>query len=311
MNTDFFRHGDLAPTIAAAGLRAVDIGSRGGFDPDLLPIAWAVDGIGFEPEPQAFAQLQATDPAPWRSVRWLPFAIGAANGPATLWIPPDPVGASLLEHDPAVGERFGLSHLTSNCRPLTVDTVTLDHALAGLALPDYLKLDVEGAELSILQAAPQTLAATVAIKAEASFVAARKNQPLVADMDVFLRGQGFELMDIIRPMRWRAQPVAPHPYSWRGQPGYSRGQIGQCDLLYFRRADTLAADRQTLAAGLIAMALGYFDHALPLLTRSGIKADAVAHASRRLGRRVAWQQMRANLRELVPLLRSLLGGVPN
>lgn len=144
MNTDFFRHGDLAPTIAAAGLRAVDIGSRGGFDPDLLPIAWAVDGIGFEPEPQAFAQLQAIDPAPWRSVRWLPFAIGAVNGPATLWIPPDPVGASLLEHDPAVGERFGLSHLTSNCRPLTVDTVTLDHALAGLALPDYLKLDVEG-----------------------------------------------------------------------------------------------------------------------------------------------------------------------
>ena len=310
MNTDFFRRTDLAQTIAAAGLRAVDIGSRGGFDPDLLPIAWAVDGIGFEPEPQAFAQLQASSPAPWRSVRWLPFAIGAANGPATLWVPPDPVGASLLEHDPAVGERFGLSHLTSDCRALTVDTVTLDHALADLALPDYLKLDVEGAELAILQAAPKALAATVAIKAEASFVAARKGQPLVADMDVFLRGQGFELMDVIRPMRWRTRPVAPHPYSWRGQPAYSRGQIGQCDLLYFRRPDHMADQTQALKAGLVAAALGYFDRALPLLVAAGVPAASIGDASRRFGRRVALATIRDHLRDIVPLLRSLTGGVP-
>nr|CAM74086.1 SAM-dependent methyltransferases [Magnetospirillum gryphiswaldense MSR-1] len=314
MNTDFFRHGDLAPTIAAAGLRAVDIGSRGGFDPDLLPIAWAVDGIGFEPEPQAFAQLQAIDPAPWRSVRWLPFAIGAVNGPATLWIPPDPVGASLLEHDPAVGERFGLSHLTSNCRPLTVDTVTPGpRPWPGWPLPRLPEAGCGGGRNCPSCKPPQqTLAATVAIKGR-GVGRPRPQEPAAGGRHgcVLARPRASSGWTSSAPCagdppRWRRIP-----YSWRGQPGYSRGQIGQCDLLYFRRPDTLAADRQTLAAGLIAMALGYFDHALPLLTRSGVKVDAVAHASRRLGRRVAWQQMRANLRELVPLLRSLLGGVPN
>lgn len=50
MTTDFFRSTPLAAAFAQAGLTAVDIGSRGGFDPELLPIAWAVDGIGFEPD---------------------------------------------------------------------------------------------------------------------------------------------------------------------------------------------------------------------------------------------------------------------
>lgn len=246
-------------------------------------------------------------PAPWRSVTWLPHAVGAQNGAATLWVPPDPVGASLLEHDPAVGQRFGLSHLTSDCRPIAVDTVTLDHALAGRPAPAYVKLDVEGAELSILQAAPMTLAQAVAIKAEASFVAARKEQPVVADLDIFLRGQGFELMDIIRPMRWRSRPVAPHPYSWRGEPGYSRGQIGQCDLLYFRHPDALSGTPQTLKAGLVAAALGYFDRAGPLLTAAGIAPAQVAQASRRFGRKVALATIRRHLRDMV---RSLLGGIP-
>lgn len=95
-----------------------------------------------------------------------------------------------------------------------------------------MKLDVEGAEPSILQAAPMTLAQAVAIKAEASFVAARKG---------------------------------PRPCSWRGEPGYSRGQIGQCDLLYFRPPDARSGTPQTLKAGLAAAALGYFDRAWPLL----------------------------------------------
>ncbi|MBI2239232.1 MAG: FkbM family methyltransferase [Magnetospirillum gryphiswaldense] len=310
MNTDFFRKTTLAGTFAQAGLVAVDIGSRGGFDPELLPIAWAVDGIGFEPEPQAFEQLRGLSPAPWRSVTWLPFAVGAENGPATLYVPPDPVGASLLEHDPAVGERFGLSHLTSDCRPVPVETLTLDTALDGRPLPDYLKLDVEGAELSILKSAPASLAHCVAIKAEASFVPARKQQPVVADLDVFLRGQGFELMDIIRPMRWRSKPVAPHPYSWQGEPAYSKGQISQCDLLYFRHPQAMADQKQSLKAGLVAAALGYFDRAMPLLTAAGIPTAHLTRVSRQFGRHEAIDTICRHLRDLVPLLRSLMGGVP-
>ena len=35
-----------------------DIGTRGGFDSDLLPIAFGVDAVGFEPDPVEYSRLQ-------------------------------------------------------------------------------------------------------------------------------------------------------------------------------------------------------------------------------------------------------------
>lgn len=319
MTPDLFRGTAFAPIYESARLCAIDVGSRGGFDGELLPVAWAVDGIGFEPEPAAFAAL-GDNPAPWRSLRWLPSAVGQVNGGAILHVPPDPNGASLLPHDPAVGRRFGLEHLTENTRPVEVETVTLDEAAARWSLPaaDYIKLDVEGAELSILKAAPRTLARAWAVKAEASFIPARLGQPLVTDLEMFMRAQGFALMDIQAPMRWRRRPVAPHPYSWRGEPAYSRGQIAQCDLIFLREPDPQDG-AGCLRAGLLAMALGFFDRALDLFERPSAVAacgwevkprPALAAASRLWGRRAALAAIRRNLRELVPLIRSLGRGIP-
>jgi FkbM family methyltransferase len=319
---DLFRRTAFAKAFEGASLTAIDIGSRGGFDRELQSIAWSVNCIGFEPEPEAFAALSTTA-KPWRSLKWLPTAVGATTGGAILNVPPDGNGASLLTHDPVIGSRFGLEHLTQNSRPIAVETVTLDDAAARWALPpaDYLKLDVEGAELSILQSAPRALAAALAIKAEASFVAARLNQPRVSDMEQFLRGQGFTLMDIQNPARWRRRPVAPHPYAWAGAPAYSRGQIAQCDLLFMRESaeDDVAG---AMRAALLAMAFGFFDYAQGLFERPAV-SEAVrrdwgiqirpelAAASRRFGRHATWATIRHDLRNLVPLLRSLAGGIPS
>ncbi|MBC7953937.1 MAG: FkbM family methyltransferase [Rhodospirillaceae bacterium] len=324
MRTNLFRNTAFAPVYEAAGLSAMDIGSRGGFDAELLPIAWAVDCMGFEPEPEAFAQLAALNPAPWRSLRWVPSAVGPETGSATLHLPANPIGASLLAHDPEIGVRFGLEALTTVERRLTVDTVTLDEAMTrwSLPAPAYLKLDVEGAELSILQSAPRVLSHMTALKTEASFIPARKDQPLAADLDVFLRGHGFVLMDILHPQRWRHQPLPPHPYSWAGAPAYSRGQIAQCDLLYFRDPAAIPAEdgETALQAGLIAMAFGFFDHALDLFERPAVAQALAAHGvdfrretaiiSRRCGRFAAMAAIRHHLRNMVPLLRSLTLGVP-
>lgn len=326
MMPQFFRATPFAPVYQAAGLAALDIGSRGGFDPDLLPIAWAVDAVGFEPEPAAFAQLGELGAGPWRSVRWLPAAIGPTTGKAVLNVPPDGNGASLLTHDPAIGRLFGLEHLTQDCRAVAVETVTLADAAARWALPPaaYLKLDVEGAELSILQSAGPALDPVVAIKTEASFIPARLGQPLAGDLIAALAARGFVVMDILTPARWRRRPVAPAPYSWAGEPAFSRGRLAQCDLLFFRDPAAIAADDAdtALRAGLVAMALGFFDHALTLLERPavaerlrrdwGITVPAdVAAASRAFGRRATWTAIRRTLRDLVPLIRSLAGGIPS
>jgi len=50
----------------------VDVGTRGGFEPDRLPLAGAVDAIGFEPEPVAFAALASNNRHSCHRLRHLP-----------------------------------------------------------------------------------------------------------------------------------------------------------------------------------------------------------------------------------------------
>src|SRR5205807_4738591 len=135
---------------------------------------------------------------PWRSLRYLSIAVSGRPGQRTLHIPVDPQGASLLQHDHTVGERFGRNALFDIEHRVEVTTQTLDAALLDRSLPcpHYLKLDVEGAELEILRAANQCMESLVAIKAEAAFLHQRVGQPLAWDLVCFMNDMGFELSEI-------------------------------------------------------------------------------------------------------------------
>jgi len=56
---------------------------------------------------------------------------------------------------------------------------------------DYLKLDTQGAELLILQGAQRLLQDVMVVHTEVEFVSIYKGQPLFAEVDQFLRQQGF------------------------------------------------------------------------------------------------------------------------
>jgi hypothetical protein len=56
---------------------------------------------------------------------------------------------------------------------------------------DFLKLDVQGAELLVLEGAVARLADILVVHVEVEFLPLYKNQPLFADIDAFLRAQGF------------------------------------------------------------------------------------------------------------------------
>jgi len=257
----------LGPLLRKHPITCIDVGSRGGFEPDLLPIAGAVDGVGFEPEPAAFAELVARPAGPWHSLRHLPIAIAGSEGTRTLHVPEDPEGASLLPHDQTFACSFDKQQFFRLVKTVSVQTRVLDAVLAqaGIDKPAYLKLDVEGAELEILKGAPNAIAHLLAIKAEVSFVPFRIDQPLAGEVEAFLRGKGFVLMDLYRTHRWRVNGYVIHPYSAAQRIPYSRGQMVQGDFLFFRAPETIiGADRRFQAAAL-AMAHGYFDHAERLM----------------------------------------------
>ena len=301
--TDLLKPTLLGALAARHPLTCLDVGSRGGFEADLLPVAFAVDAVGFEPDPVAFAAL-GSERGPWRSLKHLPVALAGSEGERPLYIPRDPVSASLLEHDESFGRRFGKPQFFERVRTVTVATRRLDDAAAGLR-PAYLKLDVEGAELEILEAAPDTLAGLLALKVEVSFLPFRKDQPLAGDIDRFLRGHGFELMELVRPAHWRRHGDVVHPQSGGGPIPYSRGQLAQGDYLYFRHPDAVAGPEKAVQAAVLAAAHGYFDHAEVLLARLGPDAGPmVAEASRRFGRAVWRSEVGRHLRLLVTYARS-------
>ena len=81
----------------------------------------------------------------------------------------------------------------------TVEVRPLDVAVAelrGARDRAWLKLDVQGYELEVLEGARQTLASVHGLEIEMSLVALYDDQPLMRDVLCFLGDRGFELIDI-------------------------------------------------------------------------------------------------------------------
>ena len=156
-------------------ITCADLGARGGLDRALGDISRWCSALAFEPEPSEAERLSRQPDPRWRIVRVLPYAIGGVDGSGTLHLPADMAGASLLPHNNALVQRFGRSHLLVDRREVPVETRTLDSLRRSGDLPrvDYLKIDVEGAEYAILEAAPFVLSECSAIKVECSFLPQR------------------------------------------------------------------------------------------------------------------------------------------
>jgi len=296
-----------------------DIGTRDGFQSDLLALAFAVHAVGFEPEPEEFQRLNAAPDGRWASARYLLNGISANGGAKELYVSRDRIGTSLLKPNIELGRRFNMTQFFEVEKTVTMDTVTLGGAVAdaGVDAIDYLKIDIEGAEFAVFQSAPAVLADTLAIKTEACYLPARAGQGLVREIDQVLSESGFQLMDIVHPVHWRRQGHVTHPFVSQTSPPYARGQLIHGDYLYFRDPDTIGDDREKLLKmALIAMALGYFDHALMILERPSINDyltatyDAPAQyiideASSVYGRRAYRQAFWRQITGLVPYLRNM------
>ncbi len=314
---NLFRGLGLDKIIGDHPLSYIDIGSRGGFQNDLSPLAFAVNAIGFEPDPKEHARLEAAPTGPWKSTRILPYAIGAKTGRQKLFIPTDPQSASLLEHNPEIGRRFNKPQFFKVEDVIDVDTVTLDEAarLAGIKSADYIKIDIEGAEMGVFAACPGIMENVLAVKTEVSFLPIRHAQHLAHEIEAYFKDRRFELMDVIRPAHWRRQGYLIHPYMSLEKPPYSRGQLIHADYLYFRDPQTLGNDKDALMRlALISMAFGYFDNALMILEQTALRShlqktyglsplEMVHPASRKYGRKMFLKAVYGHVRGLVPFIR--------
>ncbi len=149
---------------------------------------------GFEPNPVELAKLNASGKS---NTQYLPYFLGK-GGPATFHITRYHGCCSLYEPNPAVINQFTAISSEEQIgnfwvkRTEPVETHRLDD-VEGLPALDYIKLDIQGAELDVLQNGVNKLKSVSVIELEVEFVQLYKNQPLFGDVQVFLASQGFVL----------------------------------------------------------------------------------------------------------------------
>jgi FkbM family methyltransferase len=262
-------------------LTGLDIGARGGFSKDLLPMASAVDACGFEPDIEECDRLNssaAETSAPWKSLRYVPAALSEKGGPRTLYLTQRRGTSSLLGANTAFAEKFGRGEYFIVDDTVEIDTVPLDSIVDahGIADAAYMKIDVEGYEMEVFRAAKRLLdGPLLAIRCEVTFVPARINQPYYADIESFLRSFGFFPMGFAELHHWRRRTRLKHPIKSRGLVPYSKGQMMHGDMVFFRDPDTMPDDTETaiqqlLRAAFIAATYEYVDHAAAIMQRPAV-----------------------------------------
>lgn len=144
--------------------------------------------IGFEPTPSECQRLNDTYGAPHR---FFPYFIGDGE-PHTFRETNYSLTGSLFEPNEALNSKFNnLAELMQVVGRHPVSTKRLDD-IAEIDDVDFIKIDVQGAELMIFRNAPQLLAKTLLVQTEVLFVHHYVDQPLFADVDLELRGHGFQ-----------------------------------------------------------------------------------------------------------------------
>lgn len=174
-------------------LTIVDVGARGGIEDCWAPLVPYIRAYGFDVDADECAELERR--AGSAHVRFVPLALGASPGPATLHLTADPACASLYPPDETAAD---LHPALDVIRPIGTQDLTLDTLDAwsereGVSDVSYLKLDAQGAELDILRGARRLLATACALRVEVEFNPIYRGQPLFGDVDAFLREQGFVL----------------------------------------------------------------------------------------------------------------------
>ena len=219
---------------------------------------------GFEPNAAERARLFATRGGAYQ---YLPDFLGDGNE-ATFHETRYPGCASLLAPDPRSIDLFtslGCASPKGNFhveRTQRVQTTRMDD-LGDDVVIDFLKLDIQGAELDVLRNATVKLESALVIECEVEFIALYRDQPLFGDVQCFLRDQGFALHKLVDVSGRPFSPFVP------ANPFVPISQILWADAIFIRdftRLERYSDEGLLKTAAIVDVVYGSYDLAALLLS---------------------------------------------
>ncbi len=246
-----------------------DVGARWGLEAPWGSFRDVLSVVGFEPDPEEYALLTKTMR---KQDKVYPYALSRgkkerllnltrSRGCSSFYQP----NYNLLKSYPEM-DRFQVE------ASVKVETTSLDGLYEDRILSDadFLKIDVQGAELDILKGAERLVRQNVlGLQVEVEFQPLYEGQPLFADVDTFIRTQlGLQIYDL-RKTYWK--------YSEGVNIGSPKGQMVFGDALYFRDPRELGtwcsrlgkeeASRKLRMACVMGVVYGYLDYSLCVLNQ--------------------------------------------
>lgn len=221
-------------------LTLIDIGARGGLQPNWKRAQRHLRLVGFEPDPAEYASLvAAADP---RHAVYINAAVGREAAELMLNVGREGGTSSLLEPNMPFLRRFPRPERYEVVKrvPIAVDRLDVLLQSNGVTDPDFIKIDTQGAELPILEGARGTLARSITgVEVEVVFAPLYHGQSAFGDVDTLLRGLGFQLFDL-RHSYWKRAKGSRY--------GGPKGQLVFGDALYFKTEAAMAAQLEDLGA---------------------------------------------------------------
>jgi FkbM family methyltransferase len=262
-------------------LAVVDVGALWGLLPELRPIESFVSAVGFDPDADECARLNAAAQERELRQRFLPYAVTGTDERRTFHLMRKESTSSLLEPNRAFFERFPDAERIDVVDRFDLETRAFGPLLAdeGIGL-EFLKLDAHGLEAEILDSLDETqLRGLLAVHVEVLFAELFRGQCGFADIDDRLKAAGLELFELKR-YSWRRRTFDSERYR-------TRGQLAFADALYLRRLDGLSPEERRRLA-LVAAIFRHYDLAHELVADDQMLVEALTAVAPTRGGQGPW-----------------------
>ena len=193
-------------------LGIADVGCRWGFAEAWGRLGAAARIVGFDPDAEECARLRGRY-VDQPNVEVVDRALASRVGRRTVHVTREPACSSFFPPDPVVLAQIPDLSIMTPIGNSQSDTTTLDRWLqdTNWGPIDFIKADVQGAELEVLLGAVNALPNVVLMELEVEFNQLYEGQALFADVDVFARQQGFRLWRLSNLAHYTRIGSPPHP----------------------------------------------------------------------------------------------------